>query len=95
MTKAKDFFKKKLEQEFNLVNKQLLDLAELVVPEQNFNQFRKKLLNITNDSRRKIQNEVELNYSLEYQPSVIREDIVVVGNSSKKVDSVLKKKRRD
>jgi len=93
MGKDKEIFKKKLEQEFKSVNKQLLDLAELVVLEQSFPQFRKKLLNITNDARRNIQNEVELNYNIEYDPSVLREDVVVVANSSKKIDSILKKKR--
>lgn len=79
MSKGKDRLRRQIQQEFKSINKHILDLAELVVSPDHYQQFRKKVLNVTNDVRRNIESDLELNYEVEYEPSTICEDIVVVG----------------
>ena len=79
MSKGKERLRLRIQQEFKSINKQILDLAELVVSQEQYPQFRKKVLNITNDVRRNIEQDLELNYSVDYDPRTICEDVVVVG----------------
>jgi hypothetical protein len=85
--KGKDRLRQRIQQEFKSINKQVLDLSELVVSDKHYSQFRKKILNITNDIRRNIEQDIELNYEVTYDPATECEDIVVIGTGkSYKID---------
>jgi len=75
------------------LQKQILDISELVVPAANWKAVRSKLLGVTNDIRREISTEVELNYTIEYTPKTILEDIIEVNGA--KFQSVVYKERGD
>lgn len=77
--------------EINSIQKQVLDVCELVVPGSNWEPFRKKILDITNRSRRKIQSDINFNYSVGYAPSNIKEDVVKVRNSKVKGNFIFNK----
>jgi hypothetical protein len=76
-------FTRFLSLEIKSLQKQVLDLCELVVPESNWDHFRKRLLDITNNVRRKLQDEVATRYIINYDPSA-GEDIVKVMNNKGK-----------
>jgi len=86
MSKGKERLRQRIQQEFKLINKQILDLSELVVSKEQYPQFRKKVLNITNDIRRNIEQDIELNYDISYDPATICEDIVIVGKGNQRID---------
>lgn len=85
MSKGKERLRHRIQQEFNSINKQILDLAELVVSQEQYPQFRKKILNITNDIRRNVEQDLELNYDVSYDPATICEDVVIVGQGNHKL----------
>lgn len=86
MSKGKERLRLRIQQEFKSINKQILDLAELVVSQEQYPQFRKKILNITNDIRRNIEQDLELNYNVDYDPRTICEDIVVIGPGKNRIN---------
>lgn len=71
-----------LEKQTKTLQKKILDLSELVIPQSNYPQFRSKILGITNDFRREVDREIELNYSVSFDPRTICEDIVEITNTS-------------
>lgn len=86
MSKGKERLRQRIQQEFKSINKQILDLSELVVSQEQYPQFRKKVLNITNDIRRNIEQDLELNYEVSYDPATICEDIVIIGKGNQRLD---------
>lgn len=86
MSKGKERLRHRIQQEFKSINKQILDLAELVVSQEQYPQFRKKILNITNDVRRNIEQDLDLNYDVSYDPATICEDVVIVGQGKHRID---------
>lgn len=79
--------KKKLsdfvERQIKSTQKQILDIAELVIPQGNWKAFRSKVLGITNDLRRELEKEIETNYSVKYDPRVVYEDVIEVQPAKK------------
>ena len=77
--------KKKLsdftEKQIKATQKQILDIAELVIPPGSWKAFRSKVLGITNDLRRELDKEVEANYMIKYDPRVSYEDVIEVQTS--------------
>jgi hypothetical protein len=67
-----------IERQIKFVQRQILDLAEVSIPPDNWKVMRSKILGITNDLRRDIEQELDKNYALKYSPDVIYEDIVQV-----------------
>jgi len=78
MDKHKEKFLDFVEKQIKSLQKRVLDLSEVVVPQDNYIQFRSKILGSTNDLLRDIESELETNYNLKYEPSVIREDVVQI-----------------
>ena len=69
-----------IESQVKNIQRQILDLTEVTVPPDNWRVMRSKILGITNDLRRDIEQELNLNYDLKYNPTTIYEDIVQVKN---------------
>lgn len=81
MSKDKQRLSDTLDRHIKALQKQILDITEIVVPSQNWKAVRSKLLGVTNDVRREIVNEIDLNYSIEYTPKTISEDIIEVNGA--------------
>lgn len=78
--KGKEKLKTKLKQEIKSIQKQVLDYAELVISNKDqYQQFRRKVLGVTNDIRRSMELDLDLNYDIEYTPSTECEDVVIIG----------------
>lgn len=96
--KDKERLNKFIYSEVKALQKQILDLCEVTVPPSNWNPFRKKILDITNNVRREIQSEVVSNYIIDYKPSTVCEDIIQIKPSNtvtrfkKKDKEILKEK---
>jgi len=69
-----------VDKQVRLLQKKVLDISELVVPAANYSTFRSKILGITNDFRRELEKELELNYTIKFDPKIVCEDIVEVTN---------------
>lgn len=67
-----------IDKHFNKLQKKTLDLSELVIPTENWDKYRAKMLRIANDVRRDIQQEISDNYNLKFSPKVIYEDVIEV-----------------
>jgi hypothetical protein len=67
-----------IDKQIKLLQKQLLDISELVVPQTSWKAFRSKVLGISNDIRRDIITDVELNYKVIYEPNTVYEDVIEV-----------------
>lgn len=78
MDRHKQKFCSFLEKEVKSLQKKILDLAEVVLPQENFKTFRSKVLGATNDLYRDVQFEVNKNYNLKYDPATVCEDIIQV-----------------
>lgn len=63
------------------LQKQILDISELVVPPTNWKAFRSKILGISNDIRRDLVSEIDLNYTVQFTPKTISEDIIEIKSS--------------
>lgn len=72
-----------VDKQTRLIQKQILDLAEVSVPPENWRAMRSKILGITSDFRRNFENEVLVNYKVEYDPDVIYEDVVEIRSNLK------------
>lgn len=92
---SEDLHKKKfslfLQSEIKSLQKQILDLAEIAVPASNWKPLRSKLLGVTNDFRRDIEQELNKNYNIKYAPGTQYEDVVQIkpiikSNSKVEVD---------
>lgn len=81
-----------LDRHIKALQKQILDITELVVPQQNWKAVRSKLLGVTNDIRRDLSSDIELNYSVTYTPKTIAEDVIEVNGA--KFQGVTYKERR-
>lgn len=81
-----------LEKQVKILQKKILDLSEVVLPSDNYKPFRSKILSATNDMLRDLQAEIDKNYNINYNPSIIHEDIVVIQPS--KFDYSYKGKER-
>jgi hypothetical protein len=88
MDSTKDRHKEKLflflDQEIKSLQKRVLDLSEVAIPEETWRAFRSKILGVTNDLKREIQKEITNNYMVKYDPKVVYEDVIVISNSAKK-----------
>lgn len=69
-----------LERQVKFLQKQILDLTEVTVPQTNWKALRSKLLGVTNDFRRDLQNELETNYKIKFDPKDLFEDVIEVKN---------------
>lgn len=61
------------------LQKQILDICELVFPQEenyNWDVFRKQILDVINDQRRRLEKQIRYNYSVEFTPS----DIIKIYN---------------
>ena len=67
-----------VERQIKFVQRQILDLTEVSIPQDNWKVMRSKILGVTNDLRREIEQELDKNYSIKYSPSVIYEDVIEV-----------------
>lgn len=67
-----------LEKHVKILNKKILDLSEVVIPQENYKAFRGKILGATNDMLRDLQSEIDKNYKINYDPEVKREHIIEV-----------------
>ena len=80
--KGKERLKTGIEREVRSIQKQVLDYAELVIPNrEQYQQFRRKVLDVTNDVRRNLELDIDINYKIEYTPATECEDVVVIGNN--------------
>jgi len=84
LDKGKEKLNKSISFEIKSIQKQILDLCELVVSNVNWDPFRKKILDITSDAGRNIEAEIKYNYSIEHTPSNICEDVIEVKPSQVK-----------
>jgi hypothetical protein len=73
-----------IEKSLKSLQKQVLDLTEIAVPPQNWKALRSKILGITNDFRRDIEDELAQNYNVKFTPSTVYEDLVIVQNKARK-----------
>jgi len=69
-----------IESQIKSIQRQILDLTEVSIPPDNWRVMRSKILGITNDLRRDLEQELITNYDLKYSPSTIYEDVVQVMN---------------
>jgi hypothetical protein len=92
VTKDKQRLAESLDRHIKALQKQILDITELVVPQQNWKAVRSKLLGVTNDIRRDLTLDIELNYSITYTPKTVSEDVIEVNGS--KFQGVSYKERR-
>jgi len=72
-----------IDNQINHLQRQILDLTEIVVPPSNWQPLRSKILRITNDSRRSIEQELRNNYEVSYTPNTVYEDVVVIQKNKK------------
>lgn len=70
-----------LQKEIRQLQKQILDLTEVSVNPNNWKVMRSKILGITNDLKRSLEQELSLNYSIKFDPSIICEDVIEVKGS--------------
>lgn len=70
-----------LQKEIRQLQKQILDLTEVSVPPNNWRVMRSKILGITNDLKRSLEQEILLNYNITFNPTSVCEDIIVIQNS--------------
>jgi hypothetical protein len=73
-----------VDKQTRLIQKQVLDLIEVSVPVENWKAMRSKILGITSDFRRNIENEISINYKVKFDPDVIYEDVVRVYRNLKR-----------
>jgi len=78
VAKDKERLANQISSEIKLLQKQVLDLSELVVPNERWGYFRKKILDITNNARRNIESKLIRDYQVKYDPTDICEDVVEV-----------------
>jgi hypothetical protein len=50
----------------------------MLVPNEKWNSFRSRILDITNGARRELEADIEKNYDVKYNPSTICEDVIEV-----------------
>lgn len=67
-----------IERQVKSTQRQILDLTEIAVPADSWRVMRSKILGITNDLRRNLEDEVINNYNIKFDPSTICEDIIEV-----------------
>lgn len=77
--------------QFKRLQKEVLNSAELVIPEDKWNLFRKQVLDYVNDTDRRVQQEIEDNYSVKYCPTTVRHEIVEIKQSGKERNGNRKK----
>ena len=75
-----------IDKNFNKLQKKILDLSEIVVPQGNWDKYRAKVLRISNDIRRDIEQEVLDNYNLKFDPKTVYEDVIEVGSNTTSED---------
>ena len=93
--KGKERLKKSIGQEVKSIQKQVLDYAELVIPNRElYSQFRRKVLDVTNDIRRNLEVDIDLNYSIDYDPKTQCEDVILVGKN-RTTDYIRIRNRKD
>lgn len=80
---GQDKFTRLISYEINLLQKQILDICEIVVPNNNWIHFRKKILDLINNSRRKLQEEIKANYCIEYDPTFINDEVIKICKDNK------------
>lgn len=90
---GKELLSSSVTKHFRSVQKQLLDIAEFVVPEQFWKQFRSKLLGITNDFCRELLLEVENKYDITIKPNQVYDNIIEI--TSVKSQSINRKERNE
>ena len=56
----------------------MLNLSEMLVPNDKWESYRSRILDITNNARRNMEEELKQNYNIKYDPAVVCEDIVEV-----------------
>jgi len=76
--KSTEYLKKYLHTQINSIQRQVLNISEMLVPNEKWPSYRSRILDITNNIRRKIEVEVEDNYKIKYDPSTVYEDIIEV-----------------
>jgi hypothetical protein len=91
-SKGKVLLQAFLEKNFKSIQKQLLDIAEFVIPQENYKAFRSKLLGITNDFKRDLDLELTEKYSINLKTDVVSDSIIVIQNS--KLHSLNGKERK-
>ena len=80
--KGKERLKDSIKSEMRSVQKQVLDYAELVISNRDqYQQFRRKVLDVTNDIRRNLELDIDINYSISYSPATECEDVVIIGKN--------------
>lgn len=90
MDKDKERLRSFISLQIKSINRDVLNLAEMLVPNEKWAAFRGKVLDITNKARREIETELETNYNIDYSPAMVCEDIIEVrtgtenGKSSRK-----------
>lgn len=80
MRDHRDILKYKIELQFKGMQKELLDIAELLIPSDKWSSFRRKVLDITNNSRRKLEKNIDDNYEITYNPKEVNEVLVEIKN---------------
>lgn len=75
-----------LEKQVKILQKKILDLSEVVIPQDNYRPFRGKILSATNDMLRDLQAEIDKNYNVNYDPKVIHEDVIEIRPMTKGKD---------
>lgn len=81
---GKTYLTDSIDKNIKLLQKQLLDISELVVPQTSWKAFRSKVLGISNDVRREIITDIELNYEIKHTPNTVYEDVIEVIHVNKK-----------
>ena len=81
-SKGKVLLQAFLEKNFKSIQKQILDIAEFCIPQENYKAFRSKLLGITNDFKRDLDLELNEKYNINLKTDQVSDNIIVVKNSN-------------
>ena len=73
-----------IENDINLLQKHLLDLIEVVVPREQWDIIRSKVLRLTNNSRRNLCLEIEENYNIQPVKRAEYDEIIEVRKGYRK-----------
>lgn len=78
MEKDKEKLLQVINSQFIKLQKEVLNSAELAVPNEKWEIYRKQVLSYVNDTSRRLQKEIVDNYTIEYSPTTVRQDVVEI-----------------
>lgn len=91
MEKDKERILRVINSQFKRLQKEVLNTAELVIPSDKWDIFRKQVLDYVNDTDRRIQQEINDNYKVNYTPTTVKHDVVEITRPKKEWNGHRKK----